>query len=468
MSVRPHALVLAAALAAAPAALAQKMDKDAKKWLDDVQPIMVPEEEKFFKDLKDKGEREEFQKIFWARRDPDGDPKTPNEFQTEYLKAKAEADSRYRVSGSPGSLTDCGRVYILLGAPDEVKAGERGASPGRTPENWTYRERPGLKVQGGQLTLAFDEMCLFPMGARFGDQLDRLAETKIVLPNLGYKRGPDGKLVKLADQLPKPTPAMALVETPRQDFASVLQPKMTVKSAGGAYLAGLLRAEVSGLATQDAAGKKLVPLTVAVQALDEAGRTVGAAEKEVLAEIGADGMALVSYGMALKPGKYSVRVGVIQSKDGKGSAVALDQVVPDFATDELIMGDILVLRAVEEGTTALPQDPLWAFQFGPMRFVPTYDNVLTKADAPTLIMPIYNPARDEAGKPSTATEFTVLKDGKPLARSEEQIYDSESPTPSVGPLPLANYQPGTYTVQVKTRDMVTKKDYTKEATFQVK
>ena len=59
------------------------------------------------------------------------------EEQTELLtrmlrlqeKTVADVDTRFRVAGKPGSATDCGRVYILLGAPDDVKR-ESGAAAG--------------------------------------------------------------------------------------------------------------------------------------------------------------------------------------------------------------------------------------------------------------------------------------------------------------------------------------------------
>ncbi len=109
---RPIILVLA--LLAAPTLWADKLDSDSKKWLEGVRPILLPEEEKIYKGLKDKAERQEFQKIFWARRDPDLE--TPaNEYQIEYEKARAEADAKFKVGGTAGSLTDCGRIFILLG-----------------------------------------------------------------------------------------------------------------------------------------------------------------------------------------------------------------------------------------------------------------------------------------------------------------------------------------------------------------
>ena len=78
------AILMALAVLPPGLAAAQKLDKDDKKWLDDVRPIVLAEEEKTYKGLKEKSDRLEFQLIFWARRDPD--LATPeNEFQAEYL-----------------------------------------------------------------------------------------------------------------------------------------------------------------------------------------------------------------------------------------------------------------------------------------------------------------------------------------------------------------------------------------------
>src|SRR5262245_1271584 len=103
-----HAVILGVPLVATPA-WADKLDKESKTWLEGVLPIMLPDEEKTYRDLKDKQDRLEFQKIFWARRDPDLE--TPaNEYQPAYETAKATADSKYKMGGRAGSQTGCGRL----------------------------------------------------------------------------------------------------------------------------------------------------------------------------------------------------------------------------------------------------------------------------------------------------------------------------------------------------------------------
>ena len=105
MRIRPSAAVtlLAMLVSWAGPAVAAKLDDDDKKWLERVRPIMLADEEKTYKDLESKADREEFQKIFWARRDPD--LSTPeNEYQPEYEALREKANRDFRVPGRKGSL----------------------------------------------------------------------------------------------------------------------------------------------------------------------------------------------------------------------------------------------------------------------------------------------------------------------------------------------------------------------------
>src|SRR5215475_10208532 len=123
MSVRR--LLLAATLTLpvlVPAArAADKGDKDGKKWLEEVAPLILQEEEKTYKSLKDKADRDEFQKIFWARRNPLGPATAENPYKAEYERQRLELDQRFKVPGRSGSATDCARVVVLLGEPNEIK-----------------------------------------------------------------------------------------------------------------------------------------------------------------------------------------------------------------------------------------------------------------------------------------------------------------------------------------------------------
>jgi GWxTD domain-containing protein len=470
MSLRLKLALAAACFSLAPAAVrADKLDKDDKRWLDEARPLMLPDEEKTFRDLKDKADRLEFEKIFWARRDPDLD--TPeNEYQAIYNTARAEADRQFKVGGQAGSATDCGRVYLLLGKPDDMKQDKvSGDAPSLRPaEVWTYKDRPGQTFAAGQVQIAFEKDCQLPQGARLSEQLNKVAESKVLHPNLAYGKTPDGHIVKLVDQLPKPSPAQALLKAPRQDFPMTAQSTMMLRSPEGAtYVAGLVRA--TGV-PHDAAAGKSAPVNVVVQALDAQGKVSVQKDRQVSGELAEDGSVLASYGMTLRPGKYTVNVGVLDAKSGKGSVSTVPVEVPDLTTSEVALMPLVLLQGIQEGgATPDPKEPMADFVLGPNRLVPSFDNVFPKTGALSVIGAVYNGSKDAAtGKASLNWGFSILKDGKPVAKTDEQVVESETASPSIGPVPLAGFAPGKYVVQLHVRDNVAKKDYTKDAPFEVK
>jgi GWxTD domain-containing protein len=455
-------------LMAGNSARADKLDKDSKKWLDDVKALVLPDEEKTFKDLKDRAERDEFRKIFWARRNPQG-PETPdNPFRTQYEAALAQAEARFK--GKGGAQSDCGQLLLLLGEPAEVKKqGGQELPASRAPETWVYADRPGMKFKDGRMEVPLDENCRLPQGSGFGEQLKRVAEGRILYPSIDYRKGADGKLVRLADQLPKPTPVMALLKSPRRDFGATAETAAFLRNPDGAtYVAGLVKIEPAALTPETVEGKKVAKVTVGVQALDEGGKNAASTEREVMGELAADGSFVVSYGVALKPGRYTLQVGVLDAKTGKGNAVTQPLEMPDFNADELSMSPLLVLRDVQE-TAPNPRDPLWALQIGGLKMMSRFGNVFAKDEAVTLLA-IYYHARADAttGNPSVTFSFNIQKDGKTVARADDQTYEKQEGVSSVGPVPLDTYAPGKYVAHVKVRDNVAKKDYTREATFEVR
>ena len=443
------------------------LDKSAKKWVDDMRPLILPEEAKAYKGLKNNADAAEFQKIFWARRDPDLD--TPeNEYQAEYLKAVAEVDPKFRAAGRPGSQTDCGRVYILLGAPDSVKKEAAAEVSFRTPETWTYKDRPTMKFKGGAMEIPLDGMCMFPEGNRSADALNHIAEFKVVQSNLSYKFDSKGALVKLVDLLPKPTPVQALLKEPRTDFKMDARSVLEIRSQDGAsvFVAGLVRGDVSGLTVSDAGAQKVAKVIVSVHSTDKTGRVLKSQDREVTAQVGADNTFVSAFGISLRPGEHAMKVGAIDPKSGKGSVADLAIKTQDYDA-ELTVSPVMVLADIVEGTTPVKDDPYFEFTFGTTKFVPRYGNVFKKTETVTLLAAIYGAAKDEAGKISVSGGFQVLKDGKPIAKAPDQTYDSEPATPSAGPVPLGGYAPGKYMAHLRLRDNVAKKDYVKETEFEI-
>lgn len=461
----PLALALGLGLLPAPAR-ADKLSKEEKAWADSVAPLMLQDEDKRYKELKDKADRAEFQKIFWARRDPD--LSTPeNEYEPEYRKVAAEADRRYSVRGKKGTQTDCGRALVLLGEPAEVKKDttqDREAGM-RAPESWTYR---GAQFQGGQVVLAFDAQCMG--GVSLKQQFDRVAEGKVKHPNLEYRAGADGRLVKLQDQLPKPSPMQALFKAPRQDFAVAAQASFVgVAGGGGTALLGLVRADGSSLAAVDQGGKKVVRVTVGAQAIDAEGKAAAFDEREEAGPLQADGSALVSYRMVLKPGKYTVRSGVLE-KDGKGAVAETPVDVPDLMNGEL-QAQMMLLRGVEDvpESTVDPNHPMSGFAMAKARLDPYFGTTLSKSDPLNIFFQYYGAKLDEAtSKASVTISVSLLRGVRPVANAPDQPFDGAVGGSIVGPIPMDSYPPGTYTARVRVNDALAKKEAVKELSFELK
>ena len=442
------------------------LDKNAKKWVDEVRPIILPEEEKAYKGLKNNADAAEFQKIFWARRDPDLDS-PGNEFQAEYVKLVAEVDAKFKVAGRNGSQTDCGRITILLGAPDAVKKEQTAEATFRSPEVWTYKDRPTMTFKGGSIEIPLDGTCMLPQGNRFADQLNRLAEFKIVQTNLSYKFDPKGGLVKLVDLLPKPTPVQALLKEPRTDFQLDAKPIMEIRSQDGAsvFVAGLIQGDASGLTVTEAGGKKVAKVVVSVHTTDKEGRVLKSMDRDVSADV-VDNKFISAFGMPLRPGEHAMKIAAIDPKTSKGAVAQLAIKTQAYGA-ELTVSPVMVLADIQEGAVPAKDDPLFEFTFGATRFVPRYGNVFKKSESVTLLAAIYGAQKDEAGKISVTGGFQILKDGKTLAKAPDQTYEIEPATPSAGPVPLGGYAPGKYIAQLRLRDNVAKKDHVKETEFEI-
>lgn len=118
-------------------------------WLDEeVLFIILPIERQVFRKLTTDRERDLFIEAFWKQRDPT--PGTPeNEFKTEHARRIAYANKNFhRTTPLPGWRTDRGRIYIILGEPNDI---ERYSGQGQvnSSEVWFYQDKTSLGLPPG-------------------------------------------------------------------------------------------------------------------------------------------------------------------------------------------------------------------------------------------------------------------------------------------------------------------------------
>jgi len=123
----------------------KEMPKPYKKWLEqEVTYIISPVEREVFLELASNRERNLFIQAFWKQRDPT--PNTENnEYKQEHYRRIEYANQYFgREVPKPGWMTDRGRIYIILGKPNEIQTFESEIEIYPT-EVWFYQ---GMEDKG--------------------------------------------------------------------------------------------------------------------------------------------------------------------------------------------------------------------------------------------------------------------------------------------------------------------------------
>jgi GWxTD domain-containing protein len=143
-------------------------DKEWKNWLDEVRPLMLPAEIARVRQAAP-SERADFREAFWRARSPDP-ASAGNAVRSELEQRIRTAPRGYRYHGT-GPWNDCGRVWLLLGAPERVGSVAGTRVPPRFYDGavsdisagptvlWTYRHHPRLPKLQEEFTFAFNSRC---------------------------------------------------------------------------------------------------------------------------------------------------------------------------------------------------------------------------------------------------------------------------------------------------------------------
>jgi len=110
------------------------LDPSSQEFLSKTRYTITKQEKNIFRTTPPE-KRQEFVDEFWKRRDPD--PSTEiNEFKEEYFRRLEISNALFKEGTTPGWLQDRGRIYVVLGPPDN-----RMVNPGFRDfhyENWYY------------------------------------------------------------------------------------------------------------------------------------------------------------------------------------------------------------------------------------------------------------------------------------------------------------------------------------------
>ena len=125
--------------------LKKDLSPEHKEFLSKVRYIITKKEKKVFLNLPP-SEEEAFIQDFWKKRDPNPDTEE-NEFKIEYFERIKEANHLFDEGATEGWLEDRGRIYILLGPPENREVYPTGYTFYDSPmEVWYYGTYPIIFV----------------------------------------------------------------------------------------------------------------------------------------------------------------------------------------------------------------------------------------------------------------------------------------------------------------------------------
>ncbi len=511
-------------------ALKIELSKTYKKWLnEDVVWIITDEERAAFKQLSNDEERDNFIEAFWQRRDPTPDTEE-NEYKEEHYRRIAYANEHF-AAGIPGWKSDRGRIYIMYGPADEVDAHPSGGTYERPMEegggetstfpfeDWRYRYLEGI---GQEVIIEFVDSC---MCGDYHMTIDRSEKDALLeTPNAGLtlyeqmglsnkaSRFNSGGLEKLGAG-----PMQSDLQTKQFDrleqFAKLQAPppvkfKDLEEIVNTKLITNLMPFDVRSDFVKVTGDTVLVPITIQMKYRDITfankdgiqrgtvnifgrvttltGKVVqtfeDTAQVDVPAELlprTAENSSVYWKALPLRPGRYKVEIAVKDVNGDRKGLWSRGIVVPEFSDDKLSTSSLIVADLMEPVPTKDVSTGNFVIGLNKVR-----PRVAPANGKPALFkksrdqkvnfwLQVYNLGMDEkTHKPSATFEFNIVN----IATNKAVVQKMES-TETMGnvgeqvtlqkSIASANLQPGTYRIEIKVNDNISKQTVDPSATFAV-
>jgi GWxTD domain-containing protein len=498
-----------------------------KKWLDeDVVWIISDEERAAFKQLSNDEERDNFIEAFWQRRDPTPDTEE-NEYKEEHYQRIAYSNEHF-AAGVPGWRTDRGRMYIMYGKPDEIESHPSGGTYERPMEEgggetstfpfetWRYRYIEGI---GQEVIIEFVDTC---MCGEYHMTMDRSEKDALLYtPNAGLtfweQMGMANKAQRFTGGMERlgAGPESSMLQTKQFDrleqFAK-LQAAPPVKftdlleDVNSKVILNPMPFDVRSDYVKVTSDTVLVPVTVQMRNRDITfvnkdgvqrgtvnilgrlstltGKIVQTFEDTVQVDVPAEllprtaeNASVYWKALPLRPGHYKLYIAVKDVNGDRKGVWSHSIIVPDFSDDKLATSTLIVADQMEPVPTKAIGTG--SFVIGTTKVRPRVapadgKPALFKKDKDQKLnfwMQVYNLGVDEkTHKPSATFEYNITN----LATNKSVIQKTET-TDTMGnvgeqvtlqkSIVAANLQPGTYKIEIKINDNVSKQTIDPSAVF---
>ncbi|MCU1348049.1 MAG: hypothetical protein JWO56_1079 [Acidobacteria bacterium] len=480
--------------------------------------IMTKDELTKWKSIKDDAAAQAFIDLFWARRDPSAG--TPENETQEAFDAKVKyADEHFAHGKLKGSMTDRGKVFIVLGPPSRIqrtspepkstiqspndafgvpKEGENASIQGYSPKQvWFYDPSKSKTPIGNQTA----EVVFIDQYGSEDWKLDRTPKTDYIglisRVNDAYIAQPGLSVAPTYTAAATPVPAMVATPVPAAAAAAPAAPTAFKTDAYRAAVDELRAAKQSPYKNVyltysenvTPKGESYVPVQIYVPKIaglsadrdyvffgqvDDASGKPAAIYEEPAKLLSSKDDFYFDKSLTLPPGKYKGTFGL--AENGKPvTMVSTDLNVAGVDKDSSGISNLILSNNVFPLSEA--QKPTDPYSFGGIKVVPKSDATFSQADELWYFFEARNPGLDETTKaPKLRAKLTVegKADGKPVKYDnppmdvEAQALKGVEGHFAVGQsIPLAGFKPGDYTMKMKITDTVKNQVYEQSAPFKV-
>ena len=464
------------------------------KWLEEeVAYIITPVEREIFLQLQSDRERDLFIQAFWAQRDPsEGDAE--NEFKIEHLRRISYSNKYFgRATPKAGWRTDRGRMYIVLGPPNDIARYE-GKNQVNNTEVWFYQGLSQVGLPPGFYLVFFQqgaagEYRLYsplrdgPMAlltSDFGDRTDylsayrRLQDLEPELANVSLSlipgEGPDisGRPSMVSDvllQRIETTPSRMVKDKYAQKFLEykdIIEVEYTANYINSDTLAKVIKdqsgmyfvhyaLEPERLSVNQYEDKYYTTLKLNGSVSDLDGNNIHQFEKEIGLEFGLEEIQQISQRpvsirdmFPLIPGLYKMSILVKNEISKEFTSMERDILIPNEEDSSLQMTSILL--GYKKRDNPPPGGRLRPFQMGNYQIYFHSNRVFLMQDDLVLAFQIHGMTQEM--KEGGELKYTFLKDGEEFKTFTRQIEEYDGIPDFIEQFPLKELFPAHYRIQV--------------------
>jgi GWxTD domain-containing protein len=439
-----------------------------KQWLEEVVPYIITEAEKsVFLSLPNEVERGKFINQFWEKRDPD--PNTPeNEFKIAYYKRIAIANKRFSSGKKDGWRTDRGKIFILLGPPQEIQHDNMPIQSALSyyhgdREIWNYW---GLENPRLPYNLEFVFVDKFGSGNYILEEslnVGQFGRTIYDINSLSYHFD---RLEILAEAMKNPFESKEKIEgivTTNVSYdlipikTSALCLKGTSQKAYIPLVLDILYANLSNKVIED---KYYFSLNFLVNVSDQQDRMVFQKSKDINFHFMPEDLPSpenrryrFQTSFFLPPGDYALNLIVLDNFGGKIGTVNKSLTVPDFNKNGMILSDIVLSPESFIWEGVAPEERQGSYQ--QLQAFTGMSNTFRSGDEMHVYFEVYNLALDQKSQKNLfRMEYQILQDEKVLAHpSQTDVPQTQQKDCQVRTsLKIKNFQPGDYILRIEVSD----------------